>query len=274
MLSLLFVRRPLENLRNKPLPANDAILPEVPITPLGTCAGIRESQLELLQMPYVNELGKVGSVPMKRLYLDQVLEQLASKLRMDTTNLFDGSREFTIAANDVETGKECCPCYCATTKDQDDKENLQRLESDVIYCLDHQLESLPPDILQDWMEKVLHPLFAQIRKTVMNTYEVIGKLPLLRKRFGFYRKDSQSPPFRANSGKLSFGFYYRRVEGMSLIGLRRTATSEEEARKIAAEMLASERGFESVVIQNPQDPEKGAIEFSIEKSTLVPNKSQ
>lgn len=91
----------------------------------------------------------------------------------------------------------------------------------------------------------------------MITYEIIGKLPLLRKKFGFYRN--------TNSGKLAFGFYYKRVSGFA-VGLRRTANSEEEAKSIACEMLASDHGFESVAIQNPQDPQRGAVEFRIDKN--------
>lgn len=89
------------------------------------------------------------------------------------------------------------------------------------------------------------------------TYEIIGKLPLFRKRFGFYKNER-------NLDKLAFGFYLRKVDGFK-VGLCRTASSKEEAMRIAGEMLVSEHGFESVSVQDPQDPESGAIQLSIEK---------
>lgn len=88
-------------------------------------------------------------------------------------------------------------------------------------------------------------------------YEIIGKLPIFRRKFGFYRNE-------ANSDKLAFGFYYKRVNGFK-VGLRRTASSREEAWEIAQEMLVSDHGFESVVVQDPQDPDSGAKELSIER---------
>ncbi|MFC1989719.1 hypothetical protein ACFLVW_04070, partial [Chloroflexota bacterium] len=87
------------------------------------------------------------------------------------------------------------------------------------------------------------------------SYEIIGKLPLLRKRFGLYRNEI--------TGKLSFGRYFRRVDGFA-VGVRETATTNEEAKQKAAEMLASGRGFISVVIQNLDKTDDGALELWVE----------
>jgi hypothetical protein len=93
----------------------------------------------------------------------------------------------------------------------------------------------------------------------MNTYEIIGKLPLFKKKFGFYRNE-------LNSDKLAFGLYYKRINGLK-VSLRRTASSKEEAWEIAQVMLLSKEGFQSVVIQEPQKPENGATELSIKKNS-------
>lgn len=88
------------------------------------------------------------------------------------------------------------------------------------------------------------------------SYEIIGKLPLLRKRFGFYTNEI--------TGRLSFGGYFKRVEGFA-VGMRETTTTAEEAKQKAAEMLASSRGFISVVIQNLEKPDEGALELWVEE---------
>lgn len=87
-------------------------------------------------------------------------------------------------------------------------------------------------------------------------YEIIGKLPLLRKRFGLYTNEI--------TGRLSFGRHFKRVEGFA-VGVRETATTNEDARRKATEMLASGRGFMSVVIQNLQKLDEGALELWVEE---------
>ena len=89
------------------------------------------------------------------------------------------------------------------------------------------------------------------------SYEIIGKLPLLRKRFGFYTNEI--------TGRLPFGRYFKRVEGFA-VGVRETATTNEEAKQKAVELLASGRGFISVVIQNLDKPDEGALELWVEES--------
>jgi len=73
-------------------------------------------------------------------------------------------------------------------------------------------------------------------------FEIIGKLPLFRRNaLGILEK----------------------VDGY-VVGARMIANSVEEAKNIAANLFSSGRGFESIVIQDPQNPQNGAIEFWIE----------
>jgi len=105
----------------------------------------------------------------------------------------------------------------------------------------------------------------------MGEYEIIGKLPVLRKRRpfkDFFKSSFITLPTTDPRYKVKRILHddprFVRVDGVSLVGDRRTASSMEEATKIAGEMLASGR-FESVVIQDPQKPEQGATEFWLEK---------
>ena len=167
MLALLFLREVLKEFTGKFETSGDAALTDALLTPTGTFGGILESQLELLQIPYVSETGRVGRIPIKKLYLDNVLNELANNLHLDMKNLFDGSREFVIAANvDIDTGDECCPCYYATTKNPDDKENMEHLESTVMYALGNNLDTLPPSVANGWRKNVLLPLVAHIRSKI------------------------------------------------------------------------------------------------------------
>lgn len=162
MLVLLFLRQVLKDLEAKEK-SKDAVLTGMLMTPLGTFSGILESQLELLQIPYVSETGRVGRVPTKKLYLDHVLDELAANLHINVEDLFDGSREFVIATDvGIDTTEECWPCYSATTKNSDDKESLQNLESTVMYCLDNSLDALPSSVLDGWQKDILQPLMANI----------------------------------------------------------------------------------------------------------------
>jgi len=67
-------------------------------TPLGKLESIRPSQLERLRIPYISETGKVGSIIMERMYLDQVLDNLATELRLERHSLLYNSREVDIVA--------------------------------------------------------------------------------------------------------------------------------------------------------------------------------
>lgn len=78
-----------------------------------------------------------------------------------------------------------------------------------------------------------------MKAVIMCPYEIIGKLSLSL-----------------------LGFRIVRVNGFDGFTDRFTATSREEAIEIASEMLASGR-YESVVLQNLQEPEKGAIELKV-----------
>ena len=107
------------------------------------------------------------------------------------------------------------------------------------------------------------------------TYEIIGKLPLLRKRRffrDFFKGNYMTMPIKGTSysvkRKVEVDPRFVRVDGVSVIGECKTASTKEEAIKIAGEMLASERGFESVVIQDVDHPEEGAIELFLEKKDV------
>lgn len=104
------------------------------------------------------------------------------------------------------------------------------------------------------------------------TYEIIGKLPLLRKRRlfrDFFKGNYVTTPVKDTSysvkRKVEVDPRFIRVDGASVVGERKTASTKEEAVRIAGEMLASGRGFESVVIQDLEHPEEGADEFWLEK---------
>ena len=150
-----------------PKRGTDAVLVGILETPLGIFAGVLQSQLELIQMPYVNETGRVGRVPMKRLYLQLVLHNLADNIHVDMNALLEGSREFIVIANmDISSVDECCPCYYGTTKNADDMENLRHLESTVMWSLSRGLDSLPSKVLVGWKNKVLIPIFGQARMAI------------------------------------------------------------------------------------------------------------
>ena len=167
MLVLLFLRQVLIDLAGKSGTSGDAVLTSVLMTPLGTFGGILESQLELLQMPYVSETGGAGRIPMKKLYLDHILDELAANLGLNVDNLLDGSREFVIAADiDLDKDEECCPCYYATTTDSDGKESLQHLESTVMACLDNNLDTLPASVVNGWRKGILQTLLSDIKTKI------------------------------------------------------------------------------------------------------------
>lgn len=171
MLVLLFLRQVLKDLAGKSGTSEDAVLTSVLMTPLGTFGGILKSQLELLQMPYVSETGGVGRIPMKKLYLDHVLDKTAANLNLDVNNLLDGNRELIIAANvDVEKDEECCPCFYATTKNPDDMENLQHLESTVMYALHNNLDTLPNSVVSGWQKDILQPLLTDIKAKIKHAH--------------------------------------------------------------------------------------------------------
>jgi hypothetical protein len=166
-LILLFIRRALADISSRLPLTNEPTLTGVIVTPMGKVAGIRQSQLEVIQMPYMSESGKVGEVPMKRLYLEQVLDKLAADLQMDVTTLMDGSRELVIVADLHASSQDgCCPCYYGSTRNPVNMENLRRLESMTMRCLSEGLDCLPPDILYKWTNVVLNPIFEQARTVI------------------------------------------------------------------------------------------------------------
>lgn len=87
-------------------------------------------------------------------------------------------------------------------------------------------------------------------------YEIIGYVPLYRKRYGFYRDVTKS-------NKLTFGNYYVKTAELR-VGIKKTADTKEEAHRIAAGMLTDKKGYETVAIQNSEHPELGAIELKLD----------
>ena len=166
MLSLLFIRNALKDQKNRPESKSDSMIVGTVMTPLGNFSGIRQSDMELKQMPFVDETGNVGIVPMKQMYLNYVLLELAKRINVGKM-LLDGSREFIIIA-DIDTLelKECCPCYYATTKNVDDMESLQHLESNVLYCLDNKMNALPLNIKTDWLKNFITPLLNDVKSKI------------------------------------------------------------------------------------------------------------
>jgi hypothetical protein len=166
-LILLFLRQVLENIPSRATQEDEPVLKAVVTTPLGKLESIRPSQLELLRMPYISETGKVGRVPMERLYLEQTFNNLATELGIDSSELFDGSRELVIVADvDTSSDSKCIPCYYGTTANPVNMANLQRLEANVMRCLDESLDYLPADILYKWKNSVLIPVFEQARTVI------------------------------------------------------------------------------------------------------------
>jgi hypothetical protein len=136
-------------------------------TPLGKLEGIRPSQMELLRMPYISETGKVGRIKMEKVYLEQALDNLATELRLERSALLDGSREAVIVSEtDISSDSECIPCYYGTTGNPVNMENLQHLEANVMRCLNEGLDYLPPNILSNWINVVLNPIFQQARTVI------------------------------------------------------------------------------------------------------------
>jgi hypothetical protein len=166
-LILLLFRNTLEEFSHKTKPGDELVLTGVITTPLGKLNGIKQSQLEIMQIPYISENGKVGQVPMKKLYLDQVLDKLANDLGEDKSMLMDSSREIVIVANmDISSDYECCPCYYGSTQNPVNMANLQRLDANVMRCVNEGLEYLPSDLLFKWTNVVLKPIFEQARTVI------------------------------------------------------------------------------------------------------------
>jgi len=169
MLCLLFIRKALNDQKTKAEPKSNHLLTGILITPLGKFSGIKESDVQLIQMPFVNEAGDVGLAPMKLLYLNVVLNDLAKRINVDGKILLDGSREFVIVADiDVKSINECCPCYSATTKNADNMDNIRRLESTVMQCLKDGLDSLPLTTKADWLSNFITPLLNDVKVKMMN----------------------------------------------------------------------------------------------------------
>jgi hypothetical protein len=169
MLCLLFIRKALNDQKTKTEQKSNNHLTTILVTPLGKFSGITESDVQLIQMPFVSEAGDVGLVPMKRLYLNVALSDMAKRINVDTKVLLDGSREFIIVADiDVKSISECCPCYSATTKSADNMDNIRRLESTVMHCLKNGLDSLPVTTKADWLATFITPLLNDVKVKMIN----------------------------------------------------------------------------------------------------------
>jgi hypothetical protein len=157
---LLLFRIALDDSWDKTNTVDESFLTSAITTPLGQVKGIRPSQLELIQMPYITESGGVGHVPVKRLYLDQILDKLAIDLGIDRTALIDGSRKIVMVGNvDFSSHQEIYPCYYRSTANTVNMANLQRLEANVMRRIDERLEYLPSDLLSEWKNTALTPIF-------------------------------------------------------------------------------------------------------------------
>jgi hypothetical protein len=136
-------------------------------TPLGKLDHVSQAQLGNLVVPYVSEDGRTGLVPVKKLYLDQVLDGLQAELQVGKNALFDGSRGVVIVAKaDFETGSDCIPAYFGTTQNSANMQNLQRLEANVMRCLDEGLANLPDEVFMKWNRTVLPAIFSQARLVI------------------------------------------------------------------------------------------------------------
>jgi len=159
--------RALGDASNKTNTGDDPVLKGVITTPFGKLDSIRQSQLELMQIPFISETGKVGQVRMKRLYLDQILDRLGIDLGIDRNTLMNSSREIVMVANvDISSDQEIYPCYYGSTANPVNVANMQRLEANVMRCLNEKLELLPHDLLFKWIKVVLNPIFGQARAVI------------------------------------------------------------------------------------------------------------
>lgn len=99
-------------------------------------------------------------------------------------------------------------------------------------------------------------------------YLIMGVLPVLRKR-RFFRDffkcgDWVTYTLKKYHGhsvkrKVKIGPDVIRVDGLSLAGESKNATTREEAYEVARKMLMSSRGFESAIIQDLLHPEDGQV---------------
>jgi hypothetical protein len=136
-------------------------------TPLGKLDHISQAQLANLTVPYLSEDGRTGRAPVKKLYLYQVLDNLQIELHIDKNALFDGSRGVVVVAGaDFFTGSECIPAYFGTTQNPENMQNLQRLEANVMRCLDEGLDRLPDEVFSKWNSNILPAIFNQARNVI------------------------------------------------------------------------------------------------------------
>ena len=166
-LALIFIRQTPGIISEITQTGSEPVLKGIITTPLGKLDGISQSQLEVLRIPYISETGRVGNILMKRVYLDQVLDNLTVELQVQRTALLDNSREIVVVVKlGTSLMNECLPCYYGTTGNPTNMENLQRLESNVLRCLEEGLDYLPTDILFKWKNSVLLPIFEQARTVI------------------------------------------------------------------------------------------------------------
>ena len=169
MLSLLFVRPVWKEFLDT-INENNLDLWLLKVTRNGTFieSWHKQSEFKGIQVPFIDENGEIGKVPVMVTNICNAFESLAKTIDIDIKSLFDASREFILITNDdTHSGLGISFCYCASTKNVDDIENLRRLEHDTIVCLNNNI-IMPQNILLDWKTKVLLPLFEQTKLSMKN----------------------------------------------------------------------------------------------------------
>jgi len=167
MLSLLFVR-PMWREFLDTINENNLDLWLLKVTRNGTFieSWHKQSEFKGIQVPFIDENGEIGKVPVMVTNICNAFEVLSKNIGIEIKSLFDASREFILITNDdVKSGLGVSFCYCASTKNIDDIENLRRLEHDTMLCLNNNI-NMPQNVLLDWKTKVLTPLFKQAELSI------------------------------------------------------------------------------------------------------------
>ena len=177
-------------------------IPDAINTPMGVHKYPGINKLAFISIPHIDQIGGVGRTQVRTIYLDITIDNMAKQLRLDSTNfiksLLDFSRIIIVGAlvtdkplllykspvdqgyiapwpqirPDLRTGSgylpdttdnEYCPYYSYTETNMDSIGIIKELQSNVIYCLNNHLNTLPSTVVDSWIKTTLNPIFAKLK---------------------------------------------------------------------------------------------------------------
>jgi hypothetical protein len=175
-------------------------LPEIVPTPdaISTPFGIRQygeiNRWALISIPFIDEIGTVGRIQMRSSYLDITIDKMAKVIRLDSSDLIKSLLDFSriIVAGAVvadrptllyktalnnnylvdtilsrylpePTDVEYYPFYTYTETNRDSIGIIKELQSNIIYCLDRNQNTLPSTVIDSWLQTTINPIMADFK---------------------------------------------------------------------------------------------------------------